>query len=36
MVSKKQRPVESWEDVEGMKSTAEVLIPSDPIDRVLG
>ena len=34
--TKKQRPVETWEDVEGMKSTAEVLIPSDPIDRVLG
>lgn len=31
-----QRAVESWDDVEGMRSTAEVLIPQDPIDRVLG
>lgn len=32
----KKRPVETWEDVEGMRSTAEVLIPADPLDRVLG
>ncbi len=35
-VAKTKRPVEVWEDVESMESTAEVLIPSDPLDRVLG
>jgi ATP-dependent Lon protease len=28
--------VESWADVEGLNSTAEIEIPSDPLDRVLG
>jgi len=27
---------ESWEDLEGVKSTEDILIPSDPLDRVLG
>ncbi len=27
---------ESWEDVKGMKSTGDILLPSDPLDRVLG
>ena len=36
MAAAKKRAVETWEDVEGMKSTAEVLIPADPLDRVLG
>lgn len=36
MAAKKQKAVDTWEDVEGLKSTADVLIPSDPIDRVLG
>ena len=36
MSAKKQKAVETWEDVEGLKNTGEVLIPSDPIDRVLG
>lgn len=26
----------SWEDIKGVKSTADILIPSDPLDRVLG
>jgi len=32
----KQKHVETWEDVQALKSTAEILIPSDPLDRVLG
>ena len=32
----KQKHVETWEDVEKLKSTADILIPSDPLDRVLG
>lgn len=32
----KQKHVETWEDVQGMKSTAEILLPNDPLDRVLG
>ena len=32
----KQKHVETWEDFQEMKSTAEILIPSDPLDRVLG
>ena len=32
----KQKHVETWEDVQGMKSTAEILLPKDPLDRVLG
>ncbi|WP_201013629.1 hypothetical protein [Candidatus Methanomethylophilus sp. 1R26] len=35
-VAKTKRPVEVWEDVESMESTAEVLIPSDPLDRSWG
>lgn len=31
-----KRPVEKWEDVEQLASTEEILIPSDPLDRVLG
>ncbi|MCL2317601.1 MAG: ATP-binding protein [Methanomassiliicoccaceae archaeon] len=27
---------DSWEDIQGIKSTDEILIPSDPLDRVLG
>jgi ATP-dependent Lon protease len=27
---------ESWEDVVGIKSTKDILIPQDPLDRVLG
>ncbi|MCL1811878.1 MAG: ATP-binding protein, partial [Methanomassiliicoccaceae archaeon] len=33
---KGKKAAESWEDIEGIKSTAEVQIPSDPLDRVLG
>lgn len=36
MASKKQIPMRTWEDAEKISTTAEVLIPSDPIDRVLG
>jgi ATP-dependent Lon protease len=32
----KQVHVETWEDVEALKSTADILLPSDPLDRVLG
>jgi len=32
----KKKAVDTWEDLEGLKSTAEILIPSDPLDRVLG
>ncbi len=31
-----KRAVETWDDLEGMSSTADILIPSDPLDRVLG
>ncbi len=31
-----KRPVETWDDLAGMSSTEEILIPSDPLDRVLG
>lgn len=31
-----KKAAETWEDVAGMSSTAEVLIPKDPLDRVLG
>ncbi len=31
-----RRPVSTWEDVEALESTAEILIPADPMDRVLG
>lgn len=31
-----KRPVDTWDDVVGMSSTEEILIPSDPLDRVLG
>jgi len=27
---------ETWEDLRGLESTAEIEIPSDPLDRVLG
>ncbi|MCL2033034.1 MAG: ATP-binding protein [Methanomassiliicoccaceae archaeon] len=33
---KGKRAAESWEDIEGIKSTEDILIPSDPLDRVLG
>ena len=32
----KKKPAETWDEVQGLKSTADVLIPSDPLDRVLG
>ena len=32
----KKRAAETWDDVKGLKSTADILIPSDPLDRVLG
>jgi len=35
-MSKKQVHVETWDDVEKLSNTAEVQIPSDPLDRVLG
>ena len=31
-----KRRVETWDDLQGMESTEEILIPSDPLDRVLG
>ncbi len=31
-----KRHVETWDDLEGLSSTAEIQIPSDPLDRVLG
>ena len=31
-----KRAVDTWDDVAGMKSTEEILLPSDPLDRVLG
>ncbi|NLU45483.1 MAG: AAA family ATPase, partial [Euryarchaeota archaeon] len=31
-----RRPVETWEDVAALESTAGILIPADPMDRVLG
>ncbi|MCL1979218.1 MAG: ATP-binding protein, partial [Methanomassiliicoccaceae archaeon] len=30
------KAAESWEEVKGIKSTEEIIIPSDPLDRVLG
>ncbi len=27
---------ETWDDIKGVKSTEDILIPSDPLDRVLG
>lgn len=32
----KKTAATTWEDVAGLKSTAEIQIPSDPLDRVLG
>ena len=32
----KKKPVDTWDDVASMKSTAEIQIPADPLDRVLG
>jgi len=32
----KKRVAESWDEIKGVKSTADILIPSDPLDRVLG
>jgi len=32
----KQKHVETWDDVASLKSTADILLPSDPLDRVLG
>ncbi len=31
-----KRSVETWDDLQGLSSTAEIVIPSDPLDRVLG
>ena len=31
-----QREVRTWSDVEGLTSTADIAIPKDPLDRVLG
>ena len=36
MSSNNKTPVETWEDFSSMSSTAEIQIPSDPLDRVLG
>ena len=36
MASPKKVAVEEWEDVEALKHTGQVLIPADPLDRVLG
>ena len=36
MKMKGKKAAESWENIEGIKSTEEILIPSDPLDRVLG
>jgi ATP-dependent Lon protease len=33
---KGKKAAESWENIKGIKSTEEILIPSDPLDRVLG
>jgi len=33
---KGKKAADSWEEVKGIKSTEEILIPSDPLDRVLG
>ncbi|MCL2143193.1 MAG: AAA family ATPase [Methanomassiliicoccaceae archaeon] len=32
----KKRRIKEWKDLEGLKSTEEIEIPSDPLDRVLG
>jgi len=32
----KKAAADTWEGIQGVKSTAEILIPSDPLDRVLG
>ncbi|MCK9323081.1 MAG: ATP-binding protein [Candidatus Methanomethylophilaceae archaeon] len=32
----KKKAVETWDDLKGLKSTADILIPLDPLDRVLG
>lgn len=36
MASPKKVAVDKWEDVESLKHTGQVLIPADPLDRVLG
>ncbi|MCL2711838.1 MAG: AAA family ATPase [Methanomassiliicoccaceae archaeon] len=33
---KAKKEIKVWEDLEGLKSTAEIAIPADPLDRVLG
>jgi ATP-dependent Lon protease len=33
---KGKKAADSWEDVKGLESTGDVIIPSDPLDRVLG
>jgi ATP-dependent Lon protease len=33
---KEKKAADSWEEIEGVKSTEEILIPYDPLDRVLG
>jgi len=32
----KKKEIRTWKDLEGVKSTAEIAIPADPLDRVLG
>ena len=32
----KKKEITVWDDLKGLKSTAEIAIPSDPLDRVLG
>ncbi len=36
MSPQKKVAVDKWEDVEALKHTGQVLIPADPLDRVLG
>ena len=33
---KGKKAADSWEDVKGLGSTGDIMIPSDPLDRVLG
>ncbi|MDR2867031.1 MAG: ATP-binding protein [Methanomassiliicoccaceae archaeon] len=32
----KKKAIKKWEDLEGLKSTEEIAIPTDPLERVLG
>ena len=36
MHMKGKKAADSWEEISGIKSTDEILIPADPLDRVLG